>query len=343
MKPKHIRHGDYNCIYAEQLFKQKKILSLPSKAPKNPSWVGGDRSYMLLGSLAKLERALMSWSMDELNQKYSFTPVIVPNIIHGRIIEACGFPTDSSRSQVYKLYGNNNERKQQQRSKEVEQPCIAGTSEFSLAAMHIRDTIPSEELPKRYCAMSRCYRAETSRSGTEWGLYRVHYFNKVEMFGFSMPEESNNLHQEFLSIQCDLFDQLELEYQVLDMPKDDLGASASRKYDVEAWMNGRQSFGEISSTSNCEKYQSSRLDIKYSKMVEEEDQLKIESDYLHTVNGTACSSIRTILAICEQHQTESGEVVIPGPLRSYMNGIERIPTERDEHLLAEIELFPETE
>lgn len=344
VKPSPVKNVDFKCLFTEHLCKQGKILSLPTKSLKNPSWVGGDRSYMLLGSLAKLEQALMNWSMDELIRKYDFTPVTVPNIIYDRIIESCGFPTSTARSQVYKLTGGNRSRKSlTEPSGDRDQSCIAGTSEFALAAIHIGDKIAHEELPKRYCALSRCYRAETSRSKSEWGLYRVHYFNKVEMFSFCMPDASGAMHDEFLSIQCDLFNQLGLEYQVLDMPKEDLGASASKKYDIEAWLSGRQSFGEISSTSNCEHYQSSRLNIKYSKMVEEDDQLKMESDFLHTVNGTACSSVRTILAICEQHQTASGRVDVPEPLRPYMNGVEHIPTDRDSHLLAEVDLYPETE
>lgn len=337
--------GNFKRTLAEHLCRQYKLLSLPSNKPRNIGWVGGDRSYMLIGSLARLERALMTWSMHELVKNHGFTPVVVPNIIYNHIIDGCGFPTTTDRSQVYKISGSNRVEASIEKKQSSSQPCIAGTSEFALAALHIGDTITSEELPKRYCAMSRCYRAETSRTSSEWGLYRVHYFNKVEMFGFCMPDQSDELHDELLGIQRSLFDQLELEYKVLDMPEDDLGLSASKKYDIEAWMSGRQRYGEISSSSNCREYQASRLGIRYSRMLEQDGQLQVDTNFLHTVNGTACSSIRTILALCEQHQNQDGTVTIPKPLQPYMNGDVKFPTQKDLESLSfiqeETEAIPE--
>jgi seryl-tRNA synthetase len=328
---------NFKPMLMENFAQKHKLLSIPTNLPKNVAHVGGERSYVMLGSLAKLERALMSWTTDELIKKYQFTPVVVPNILHDHIIERCGFPTNSKRDQVYKLAATSDESIVDEKSTlsndvNKSHACIAGTSEFALASIHIGDLIPADELPKRYCAKSKCYRAETSR---------VHYFNKVEMFALTMPDESNQIHEEFLNIQKDLFSRLNLEYQVLDMPENDLGLSAKKKYDIEAWMGGRGRFGEISSTSNCEDYQSSRLDIRYSKMVERDDQLQIEREFVHTVNGTACSSIRTMIAICEQHQTEDGRVRVPEVLVPYMGGNDFLPTQDDVVLLDEIDLYPD--
>lgn len=332
--------------FMEHWAQQHGLLSLPtSTSPRNVANVGGDKSYMLVSSLANLETALMRWAMNELITKFRFTPVTVPNIIYDHIIDRCGFPTRSERSQVYKVSGTCeesiiDENAPLRGSTDRTHSCIAGTSEFAIAAIHIGDTIPSEELPRRYCAASRCYRAEASSLSSEWGLYRVHYFNKVEMFGFSMPDKSNQLHEEFLDIQNELFKQLDLQYRVLDMPEDDLGLSAKKKYDIEAWLRGRQRYGEISSTSNCEDYQSSRLNIKYSDMVQEDGQLQLNTGFVHTVNGTACSTIRTLIAIIEQHQIEDGRVKIPKALVPYMKGIDHLPTADDTRLLNEIDLYP---
>lgn len=339
------QYGTFKRKLMEHFCQEHRLLSIPTTSSRNVGNVGGERSYMLLGSLAKLERALARWSMNELTTKYKFTPVVVPNIIHDHIIERCGFPTKSLRSQVYKISGNNedsilDENAPLANSENKDHACLAGTSEFALASIHIGDSIPWEELPKRYCALSRCYRSETANIAAEWGLFRVHYFNKVEMLAFTTPDKSSEMHDQFLSIQKDIFKQLGLHFQVLDMPEDDLGWSAKKKYDIEAWMEGRQRFGEISSTSNCEEYQASRLNIKYSKMVEKDNQLQLDTGFVHTVNGTACSSARTMIALIEQHQTEDGKVRIPKPLVPYMNGVQFIPTPEDEKLLANVDLYP---
>lgn len=323
----------------EQLCRQHKLLSMAISSPWNIAHVGGKKSYVLLGSLAKLERAISRWAIDELTSKYNFTPVVVPNLIHDHIIEKCGFPTDGARSQIYKI-SDNPQKSILDCGEEKSNTCIAGTSEFALASIHIGDTIPSQELPKKYCALSRCYRAEVSEVASEWGLYRVHYFNKVEMFALTMPNESQKMHRELLQIQQDLYDQLGLQYRVLDMPDDDLGLSAKKKFDIEAWMPGRERFGEISSTSNCEDYQTSRLNIKYSEMVEKGNQLELKEGLVHSLNGTACSTIRLLIAIIEQHQTSEDKIRVPEPLRRYLRNIDTIPCPSDEQL-AELDLYPE--
>lgn len=321
------------------------LLSYPTTTPKNVANVGGERSYVLLGSLAKLEDALTRWTLNQLVQRHGFTVVVPPNIINDEIIEKCGFPTKGTRSQIYKISGNTNDNLFDDASPAADSddrilPCIAGTSEFALASIHIGDTISRDDLPKKYCALSRCYRAEVSSTATEWGLYRVHYFNKVEMFAFAYPDESSHMHDCFLQIQCDLFNQLGLQYNVLDMPASDLGLSASRKYDIEAWMAARRKYGEISSTSNCKDYQSSRLNIKYSDMTEKDGQLQLETGWVHTINGTACSTIRTMIALIEQNQDSQGRVKVPEALVPFMGGATTIPTERDKRLLQDLDLYP---
>lgn len=341
------RSSNFKPKLMEHICQKHKLVSIASSSPKSISHVGGDRSYMLVGSLARLERALMRWTMNELFTKYEFVPVVVPNILYDNIIERCGFSTKSGRSQVYKISGNNVDSiLDEDDHKRIANPnithsCIAGTSEFALVATHIGDTISSQELPKKYCALSTCYRAETSSTSSEWGLYRAHYFTKVEMVALTMPYDSSNMQEYLINIQKDLFRQLNLEFKVLEMPEDDLGLSAYCKYDIEAWMPGRNRFGELSSTSNCKDYQSSRLNIKYQETGERDGQLVVNSGFVHTLNGTACSSLRTLIALVEQHQTEDGEIMIPDPLVPYMRGVNRLPTVDDKYMLRNIDLYPE--
>lgn len=338
--------NNFKFKHMEVICQNHKLISFPTDKPKSISHIAGDRSYVLLGSLARLERALMKWSMSQLMNHYNFKPVVVPNILYSDIIERCGFPTVSERNQVYKISGNNSDSilddglTDRVKNLSINIPCIAGTSEFALVSTHIGDTIPSQELPKKYCALSTCYRAETSNTSSEWGLYRSHYFKKVEMVAFTSPEDSSKVLEEFVDIQKNLFLQLGLEFKILDMPNDDLGLSAFKKYDIEAWMAGRGRYGEISSTSNCHDYQSSRLNIKYQRLIQKDDRLDIDIGYVHTVNGTACSSLRTLIALIEQHQTQDGDVILPECLVPFMNGDKKIPTETDSILLKNMDLYP---
>lgn len=325
-----IYDGSATRLTMEQFATKHQLLEIADTSPFNVGILGGEKSYAFRGNLALLERALTRWTMNELITKFSFTPTIVPNILYDDIIERCGFPTKSVRNQVYKIAGSSNESILNKdplttESSNKTHTCIAGTSEFALASIHIGDTIPADELPKRYCALSRCYRAETSHISTESKLYRVHYFNKVEMFTFVDPSKSEKTLLEFVDIQKHLFDQLELHYRVLDMPEEDLGLSAKKKIDIEAYMDARGRFGEISSASNCEDYQSSRLNIKYSKMVEKDDELQVETNYVHTINATACATTRLLIALIEQRQTMDGKFIVPQALTSYMHGIKELP------------------
>ncbi|KAF3848085.1 hypothetical protein F7725_021113 [Dissostichus mawsoni] len=257
-------------------------VSLTSSPEAMWSWGGAglirQRSYYLRGAGARLQTALQNFALDTL-QRRGFVPMVVPDMLKGAVFEGCGMQPKSHRSQVYsldpELFPDLN---------------LAGTerSEWQVISW-IMQTVCS----------STCYRAETDTGRETWGLYRVHHFNKVEMFGVTADEtgeESAQLLQEFISLQKEMFSALELHYRVLDMPTQELGLPAHRKYDIEAWMPGRDSYGEISSGSNCTDYQSRRL-ILY----EREDGLL---QYAHTVNATACAIPRTIIAILETHQTK---------------------------------------
>ncbi|XP_018334497.1 serine--tRNA ligase, mitochondrial isoform X2 [Agrilus planipennis] len=182
---------------------------------------------------------------------------------------------------------------------------------MSLAGFLMNKTFSRRELPTKLAAVSRCYRAETSSTSEERGIYRVHEFTKVEMFVISTPESSEDHLEELITIEQDLFGDMGLYLRVLDMPPHELGAPAYRKYDIEAWLPGRKIFGEISSCSNCTDYQSRRLNIKYSS----DNDLR----YVHTLNGTACAIPRMLIALTETYQTEKGSIEVPNVLQKYMN------------------------
>ncbi|KAK6635384.1 hypothetical protein RUM44_000635 [Polyplax serrata] len=266
--------------------------------------VTGSRSYYFIGDLAELEFALIKFTISRLLKK-NFNVVSVPDILPAEVLERCGMTQNSMQTQVYYLdetHGSN--------------LCLSGTSEMALAALFSNTIFSSKELPTCVTAVSRCYRAEVSSIAEEKGIYRVHQFTKVEMFGISHPNESEQMMQNFVDIQEEMFSSLGLDYQILDMPMHELGASAYRKHDIEAWYPGKEMYGEISSCSNCTDYQSRRLNIKYK----DGDKLR----HVHTVNGTACAIPRMLMALFETHQQQNGNIRLPEPLRPFLNGKEEI-------------------
>lgn len=271
--------------------------------------VSGHRSYYLRGAGAQLQIALQNFALDTL-QRRGFLPMVVPDMLKGAVFEGCGMQPHGQRAQVYSLdpahFPDLN---------------LAGTGEVGVAGFFMDHAVNWADLPVRTVCSSTCYRAETDTGREPWGLYRVHHFNKVEMFGVTADEtgdESSQLLQDFLSLQKELFSSLELHYRVLDMPTQELGLPAHRKYDIEAWMPGRNGYGEISSGSNCTDYQSRRLNILYERR---DGSLQ----YAHTVNATACAIPRTIISILETHQTKEGTVRVPRALQPYL-GLEVIQT-----------------
>ncbi|CAH1790887.1 unnamed protein product [Owenia fusiformis] len=268
----------------------------------NVTLSSGPRTYYFKGALARLEQALVRYTVEKLLAR-GFQLISVPDLIHPSIIEGCGFSTTGERTQVYRL------------NPEHGDICLAGTAEMALAGLHMNKTVELKKLPMRLMAVSRCYRAETSSATEERDIYRVHQFTKVEMFGLTEgdKEKSGALLREFKSIQKTLFSELGLHFRVLDMPTHELGAPAYRKFDIETWMPHKQFWGEISSSSNCTDFQTRRLHTTYKNP---EGKLK----HVHTVNGTACAIPRMIMALVETNQNKDGTINIPEALQTYMGG-----------------------
>ncbi|XP_038209941.1 serine--tRNA ligase, mitochondrial-like [Zerene cesonia] len=264
-----------------------------------------NKSYYYFSELAEYEEALIKYTVSSLLNK-GFKLVSVPDILPSAIITSCGMTVNSDRTQIYSL------------DPMLHGPdlYLSGTAEMSLAGL-FRNTIhSSDRLPLKLAAVSRCYRAETSNVLDERGTYRVHQFTKVEMFVVSHPNMSDQMLEYIRETQEELFAPLGIHMRVLDMPPHELGAPAYRKYDIEAWMPGRNNYGEISSCSNCTDYQSRRLNIKFNDG-------KIDN-YVHTLNGTACAIPRMLISLMETHQHAKGKIEIPKILQPYMNNKENI-------------------
>eukprot|EP00057_Strongylocentrotus_purpuratus_P032745 XP_788714.1 PREDICTED: serine--tRNA ligase, mitochondrial [Strongylocentrotus purpuratus] len=278
---------------------------------KNLGHTTGHRSYFLKGAGSMLEDALVRFTLDRLIKNHGFKIIKVPDLIKPVVFEACGMRTEGLHTQVYPLSPEHHNS----------DLWLAGTAEVGIAGYLMNKTIPMAELPLRIAAVSRCYRAETAHSADARGLYRVHQFTKVEMFCVAANEsgkESEQIHQELVGIERELFSDLGLHFQILDMPAHDLGAPAYRKFDCEAWMPHRKAYGEVSSTSNCTDFQSRRLHIQYKPSPES------QAKYAHTLNGTACAVPRLIIAILENNQQRDGSITIPEPLQPYMDGMREI-------------------
>jgi len=265
------------------------------------------RAYVLRNELADLETALVQYTLDYL-AKQGFITISVPDILHHSVIESCGFPTRGERTQVYKLDYMN----------EYGKYCLSGTSEMSLAGLLKNRVFDRQQLPLKFCAASRCYRAEVSGSEREGKLYRLHEFTKVEMFVITEgnKQKSVPMLEEIRSHQTELFSQLGFEFRILNMSTEELGSPAFMKYDVEAWMPANEFYGEISSSSNCTDYQARRLHIK---SIDSEQEGK-NAYFVHTLNGTACAIPRMLTCIIESNwDMENQFVRIPEKLRPYMN------------------------
>jgi seryl-tRNA synthetase len=266
------------------------------------SKVAGKGFYFLKGKGALLELALVRFAMDQCI-KAGFTPIITPDVIQTSVLVDCGFAPHSDDPQTYFLHKNIPHES-------TIGHCLTATAEFPIAAKHAGECMPN--LPIKYAGQSHCFRAEGIDGAKNRGLYRVHQFTKVELFAFCNPNESDEMLQDFVKLQTDIFNQLELYFKVLNMPLNDMGAPAYQKFDIEAWMPGRNDWGEISSASNCSDYQAKRLNIKGLK----------DNQHVHTVNGTAIAVARMIVALLETHQNASGDIYIPVALRPYFLGSE---------------------
>jgi seryl-tRNA synthetase len=261
--------------------------------------VSGARFYFLTGVGAELELALVNMAMDHARAA-GFTPMIPPALVKPRAMEGTGF-LGQAADDVYRIEG--------------EDLYLVGTSEVPLAAYHSDEILDADALPRRYVAFSPCYRKEAGSHGKDTrGIIRTHWFDKVEMFSYTTVEESYAEHRRLLAWEREFLDQLELAYRVVDVAAGDLGLSAERKFDCEAWIPTQGKYRELTSTSNCTDFQARRLGIRA--------RFDGGTRHLATLNGTLCSVLRPIVAILENHQQADGSVRVPEALQPYLHGRE---------------------
>ncbi len=262
--------------------------------------VSGARFYYLTGIGALLELALVNLAMAQATDA-GFIPVIAPALVKPEAMEGTGF-LGAHSGEIYHL--------------EADDLYLVGTSEVPLAAMHMNEVLDLAATPRRYAGFSSCFRREAGSYGKDTrGIIRVHWFDKVEMFSFCPPDQSHDEHLRLLAWEEEMLGKLELPYRVVDIAGGDLGSSAARKYDCEAWLPSQQRYLELTSTSNCTDYQARRLGIR-SRDADGKPQL------VHTLNGTLVAVARTIVALLENHQRQDGSVHVPAALRPFLGGRE---------------------
>lgn len=268
--------------------------------------VTGAKFYFLKDKLALLEQAMILWAMKEIASE-GYQAMSTPDLARDEVLVGTGFNPRGNETQIYSVEGTD--------------LSLVGTAEITLGGYHKDEVIAEELFPLKYVGVSHCYRTEAGAYGREsYGLYRVHQFSKVEMFVFSTPEQSEALHLELLRLEERIFTKLGIPYQVIDICSGDLGGPAYRKYDLEAWMwgrgDGKGGYGEVTSTSNCTDYQSRRLNVR----VKRKDGSLV---FAHTLNGTAISLARALIAVLENYQQEDGSIRVPEVLIPYL-GFEQL-------------------
>jgi len=258
--------------------------------------VAGSRFAYLKGDLVLLELALVRWAL-ELLRGYGFEPVVPPVLVREEALYGTGFLPDTEQ-QIYRL---------------ADDPLyLAGTSEVPLASLHAGEILPEERLPLRYAGFSPCFRREAGAAGRDTrGIFRVHQFDKVEMFSFVVPEASGEEHERLLAIEEEILQALGIPYRVVNIAVTDLGASATKKYDCEAWLPSQERYRELTSTSNTTDFQARRLDIRYRPASGGPPR------HVHTLNGTAVAVGRTLIALLENGQRADGTVAIPEVLQPW--------------------------
>ena len=257
--------------------------------------VSGSRSYYLTGVGALLEFALVNYAITSAT-KAGFTPVIPPVLVKPAAMEGTGFLGQAAEN-VYHL--------------EKDDYYLVGTSEVPLAAFHMDEVLDGAKLPMRYAGYSTCFRREAGSYGKDTrGIIRVHQFDKVEMFSFCKPEEAKEEHKRLLQWEKDFLNAMEIPYRVIDVASGDLGSSANRKFDIEAWIPTQNAYREVTSTSNCTEFQARRLNIRYK----DSDGTKAVA----TLNGTLVAIPRMIVAILENHQNADGSVNVPAALQPFL-------------------------
>jgi len=259
--------------------------------------VSGSRFFYLTGPGAELEFALLNLAMEQA-RSHGLIPVITPALVLPSAMEGTGFLGQAAEN-VYRI--------------ESDDMYLVGTSEVPLAALHSDEIIDAEELPLRYAGWSSCFRREAGSYGKDTrGIIRVHQFDKVEMFVFCDPAEAETEHANLLAWEKEFVNALEIPYRVIDVATGDLGSSAAKKYDIEAWIPTQDAYREITSTSNTTEFQARRLKIRMRK--------DGNTAPLATLNGTLCAMPRIIVALLENHQQADGSVTVPAALRPYLGG-----------------------
>lgn len=267
--------------------------------------VSGSRFYYLTGPGALLELALVNFAMS-LAIGHGLTPMIPPALVKPAAMEGTGFLAQAAEN-VYRL--------------EADDMYLVGTAEVPLAAYHMDEILDAGSLPRRYVGYSPCFRREAGSHGKDTrGIFRVHWFDKVEMFSFCAPSEAEAEHERLLGWERQFLDALELPYRVIDVASGDLGASATRKFDCEAWIPSQERYRELTSTSNCTQFQSRRLHIR--------TRIGNQNEPVATLNGTLCAITRTIVALFENHQNADGSVAVPSPLRPFLGGLATLEVRR---------------
>jgi len=262
--------------------------------PESAARVSGSRFHYLKGDLVRLEFALIQWGLTKLATK-GFVPVIPPVLVKREAMVGTGFFPEAE-AQVYALGSDD--------------LFLVGTAEVPLASMHGGETLAEADLPLHYVGFSTCFRREAGAAGKDTrGIFRVHQFDKLEMFVYCLPEESQAIHGELLAIEEEIAQELRFHYRVQNIPVGDLGASAAKKFDIEVWLPGQQRYRELTSCSNCTDYQARRLDVRY--------RTDAGPRHVHMLNGTAATSSRTLLALIEYGQQADGSVRTPEPLHAF--------------------------
>ena len=262
--------------------------------------VAGAKFYYLKDGLALLENALLQYGLSKVLE-HGFTFMTVPDMVSSRVLEGCGFnPRSSEQSDEYYIEG--------------EDLALIATAEMSLTGYHMDEIIDEDKLPLLYAGYSPCFRKEAGAYGKYTrGLFRVHQFNKLEMYVFCLPEKSKEMHEKILSVEEDIWQGLDVPYHVINIAAGDLGAPAAKKYDMEYWSPVNQKYQEITSCSNCTDFQARACNVR----VRRKDGTV---EFVHTLNGTAIPLARALVVMLENFATEDGKFKVPEVLRPYLGG-----------------------
>ena len=262
--------------------------------------VAGAKFYYLKNELALLENALLQFGIQKVTEK-GFTYMTVPHMVNGRVLTGTGFaPRTSDQSDEYFI--------------ENEDLGLIATAEMSITGYHMDEILDAKDLPMFYAGYSPCYRKEAGAAGKHTrGLFRVHQFNKLEMYAFTLPEQSKEVHEKIRGIEEEIWQELNIPYRVINIAAGDLGAPAAKKYDIEYWSPHDQTYRELTSCSNCTDFQANTVNTRV-RLADG----TIEN--VHTLNGTAISLARTLVAVIENYATEGGKLAVPEVLRPYLGG-----------------------